>query len=311
MALAKDDFLKRLENYELALSSPELVSRSLTDVAHNEKAKMLRNGLAIIGYTILEDFLKKRIGEVLKQIGNTGVSFISLPEKIQEATTLSAIKGIQARAQTLKRNSLDWLTFIQAETLSIASTNGSSYDLSEYSMGWDKSNVSADDIKKFLGNFKVQGGWSSIGIVSSAINISIITPDQIFRNAAQRRHKAAHDTSADSPITDLRDYTNQARVIGFAFDSLISKSLHYIKTHNQTFLTGSRKTLPSDLKFRLLSEVNSIWKEYPPNRSNAYRTNSDLNILQPLALSRATAQNDILLIKDQSNNIKNWFIPFI
>ena len=105
MSTAKEIFLNRLENFENALSSTDLISGNLRDRQHNEKARMLRNGMAIVEYTILEDFIKKRIGEVLKEIGRSGISFNLLPAKLKETAVLSALKGIQTRADNLKRAS--------------------------------------------------------------------------------------------------------------------------------------------------------------------------------------------------------------
>ena len=138
MSIAKDTFLVRLSNFENALSSDDLLSRALTDRLHNEKARMLRNGMAIVGYTILEDFIKKRIGEILKDIGRTGINFSALPIKLKEAAVVSALKGVQTRADNLKRASEDHITFIQEETGYISSTKSPVFELSEYTFGWDK-----------------------------------------------------------------------------------------------------------------------------------------------------------------------------
>ncbi len=163
MPLAKENFIKRMETFENIVSPADpndslLVSRSLTETLHNEKVRMLRNGLAIIGYTILEDFIKKRTGEVLKEVGRTGVSFNRLPEKLRETATFSALKGVLARADVLKRASEDFTSYVQRETGYLASTSSSVYEFSEFSLGWDKSNLSATDISDFLAIFNVMVG---------------------------------------------------------------------------------------------------------------------------------------------------------
>ena len=91
MPTAKDVFLNRLSDFKNALSSNDLISRTLVDRGHNEKARMLRNGMAIIGYTILEDFIKRRLGEIFKDIGNSGISFNALPPKIKEASDRKSV----------------------------------------------------------------------------------------------------------------------------------------------------------------------------------------------------------------------------
>ena len=155
MPTAKQNFINRISSFERIVSPTNpvdsvLISRALTEIEHNEKVKMLRNGMAIIAFTILEDFIKKRIGEILKAVGTTPVSFSSLPPRIREAATVSALKGIQNRADTLRRNAEDHITFIQNETHFISSTKDAVFEFSEFSLGWDKSNRS----KRFGGGSK-------------------------------------------------------------------------------------------------------------------------------------------------------------
>ncbi len=308
MATAKEIFLERFSNLENALSSSEVSPLSLTQRAHNEKAKMLRNGLAIIEFNIIEDFIKRRIGEAFKFIGNSGIAFNSLPDNIIEASVFYALKGIIERAENLKRTSEDYISFIQAETKFISSTLDSNFELSEYTLGWDKSNLSNDDLNVFFKKFNVSGGWDSIKDISSMLNITIVQPSDIFRNAAQRRHKAAHNPNADSPLNDLTEFILQAKIIALGFDALISKSLKYIKDNNNDFLQGNLKVIPSHLKFRFLKNVDGKWKEYVGNNTRAYRVNADLNTIINDSKIRARANNEILVIKPNDNSIKNWFI---
>lgn len=301
MPTAKENFLSRFSNFE-RIVSPEnvvdsvLTSGVLTDVEHNEKVKMLRNGMAIVGFTILEDFIKRRAGEILTEIGTTPVMFGSLPLKLREAATVGALKGIQSRAEVLKRNSDDYVSFIQDETANISSTINLPYEISEYSLGWEKSNLSSEDINRFLSTFNVSGGWGAIQLISSAINISLANPNENFKNSVARRHEAAHNSNAESLLTDLQDYVSQARVIAFAFDVLISKSLSHIKSNNSSFLDGTMKTSFSQLSFRFLTEVGNVWKEYNGNSINATRVKNTLAELRADAEPRADLHNQVLVL---------------
>jgi hypothetical protein len=222
-----------------------------------------------------------------------------------------ALKGIIERAENLKRTSEDYVSFIQSETKFISSTLDSNFELSEYTLGWDKSNLSTEDIKVFFKIFNITGGWDSIKDISSLLSITIVQPIDIFRNAAQRRHKAAHNPNADSPLNDLTEFVLQAKIIALGFDALISKSLKYIKDNNSDFLHGSLKVTPSQLKFRFLKFVDGKWKEYAGNSSRAYRVNVDFDSILIDSKSRAIANDEILVIKPSDNNIQNWIITEI
>lgn len=308
MATAKDVLIERFINLENALSSPEVLPLALTQRVHNEKARMLRNGLAIIAFNIIEDFIKRRVGEAFKYIGTCGVSFNDLPHSIIEASVYNALKGILQRAENLKRTSEDYITFIQSETRFLSSTLDPTFELSEYTLGWDKSNLSTDDLKTIFKIFQINGGWSSVQEISSMLNITLIQPSDIFRNAAQRRHRAAHNPNSDAPLNDLTDFVLQAKIIALAFDALISKSLKYILDNNNTFLQGSLKTMPSHIKFRFLKYVDGKWKEYVGENTRAYRTNTDFNIILNDSKSRAQNNNEILVIKPSENSVKDWYV---
>lgn len=313
MPTAKENFINRITSFEKIVTPSNsvdsvLISRALTEVEHNEKVKMLRNGMAIIGFTILEDFIKKRVGEILKGIGSTTVSFNSLPLKIREAATVSALRGIQNRADTLKRNAEDHIAFIQNETFFISSTKEPIYEISEFALGWDKSNISADDIAAFLNIFNVKDGWPAIQQISSAISITLLNSKEIFKNAASRRHKAAHNAAADSLYTELQEFVSQAKVIALGFDSLLSKSLNHIENNNVSFLSERTKTEFNQLKFRFIIEDNGRWKEFRPTITRAIKVERLLSALRPAALVRARNNKEILIIKSARNQLIDWDI---
>lgn len=313
MASAKNNFITRINTFNSIIypnlpDDVSLNSKALTETLHNEKVRMLRNGMSIIGFTFLEDFIKRRTGEILKSIGTTGCNFNLLPEKIKEAVTFYALKGINSRADTLKRNSEDFITFIQNETGFISSTKSSVYELSEYSIGWDKSNLNSQDISEILTILNIEGGWNSIQRLSSIINCSILNPDQVFKNFAMNRHKSAHNSDANSLLTDLESFITQSKIIAFCFDALIDKSLSYIKLNNLSYLNLTLKTKPQDVKIRFLIEIGGKWKEFANNNlTRAFRTNIDYNVILIDAKLRAQTNKEILLIKYENNSIRDWF----
>ena len=75
---ARHKFIDRITTFRNAIDSGIVISEGVAETDHNKRARILRNGLAIIGYTILEDFLKTRTGEVLSQfssVGNESIPF--------------------------------------------------------------------------------------------------------------------------------------------------------------------------------------------------------------------------------------------
>lgn len=122
------------------------------------------------------------------------------------------------------------------------------------------------------------------------------------------RHKSAHNTDSDSLLTDLESFIDQSKIIAFCIDSLICKSVSYIRFNNTNFLKLTLKTKPQDIKIRYLNEVSGKWKEFANNNfSRAYRSNNDYMTILNEAKLRAQSNNEVLLVKFENNAIRDWY----
>lgn len=309
MKNAKDLFLERVQYLYGTLTSPPtsdiLTSKSPLTSDHNKRASMLRSGLAISAFVILEDYLKNRIGEIIENIKSSSISFSSIHEELRVATTLEALAGLNYRATNLKKNGDDWITFVQNETTRIASSRKKRYKLSKYSLGWNKPNVEADDICRWLKIFRVTGGWATIEKITSKAGVALIAPDVFYRKVSSRRHEAAHKPDADSLLTDLIQFTKDAKALALAYDVLLSKSLSEINRGNKALITGSKKLDDNDIKFRFIIQEHRYWKEY--NDTNKRAIKKCLQKDQAIrAAKKRRDNNDFILIKDDKNSIVDW-----
>jgi len=307
---AKKIFLDRSSTLSSTLldgpTSSLLVSILPHTDPHNTKARILRNGLAITAFVILEDFLKTRIGEIFEGIKFHSVPFASLYDEIKVATTLNAIDSIKSRAIYLKRSGKDWLTFIQQETHKISSTSTSRYRLSNYSLGWDKSNVRSDDISLWLKILRIEGGWQTIQKITSKAEVTLVSPESIYQAAIERRHSAAHDPASDALYTDLTQFTNDAKAISLAFDTLVTKVLTEINKPNLLLLSGNKKISDSDIDFRFIINDGIYWREYKNTSRRALKRSKSLNLAIKEAKKRAKPKGEILVIKNNLNSIVDW-----
>ena len=98
MSLARRLILERLHAFRLATQTEALVSLAPTEVDHNARAQVLRNGLAVVGFAILEDFIKSRAGEVVQRIGHGAAAFTDLPEGRKAQSPLPGLipKGMRS-----------------------------------------------------------------------------------------------------------------------------------------------------------------------------------------------------------------------
>lgn len=305
MPSAKASFLERIGSLHKSIMIEAVRAKELTEYEHNEIAKMLRNGLAVVGFATLEDFIKKRTSEIMDSIGTLPIPFNSLPEKIQKATTYEAIKAL---SQQLKNHDdhLSKLTYIQTHAMKIASTSTSNFELTPHAFGYDQSNVSKDTVKTILNSFYVNDPWAQMTRLSSRLSLTSLSLETSFANASARRHKAAHEAGADTPQMDIMQYVKEALGIAVGFDCLISHAYSLLQRQDQNYLNGTTPIIDSQIHFRTIKYVNNTWKEYNGNSNKAYRTSTDLATFLPSVRSRAQGSKQVLVQYDQNNMIINW-----
>ncbi|UXE63212.1 MAG: hypothetical protein KA717_11440 [Woronichinia naegeliana WA131] len=307
---ARHKFLDRIATFRNALDSEIVISEGLAETDHNKRARILRNGLAIIGYTILEDFLKTRTGEVLNQVGSVGnenIPFERLPQALKDASIFDALQGLAAYIKTNKKDIENPISFVQEQTNKIASTQSNSYELSPFSMGWTQANVTQENIRDSLVTFGIDGGWNAIQQVTSLAGVTLLAPQESFKNAYLRRNKAAHDADADSPYDDLLNYIKEATAIAFSFDALITKSLYFVSQQDEGYLQNNKNYIKAgNLKIRFIIYNNGQWKRFDILQGEAINSSSDYQELVSSFRTRQTGKDEIIIIKNERNDIIDW-----
>lgn len=307
MACARDLFLERIKALKMSSSIDAVQNKSLTEHAHNNVAKMLRNGLAVVGFAALEDFVKSRVSEVLKEIGPTGVKFEDLPDKIRIATTYGALSALSYQL-TLQADS-DRISYIQEQASKLASTASSAYDLTPYAFVYSQPNLKVDSIKDILKSFGINDPWGQMTQISSRLGLAALPLAETFKGAAIRRHKAAHVAHADTPQTDLAQFVKEALAIAISFDSLISHALGRIRDHDKDYLNGAAGVSSGSFNIRSVRYVGAVWKEFVEGRHKAVKVETDLQMLLATARSRALSANDLLVRYDMEGDVAFWECP--
>lgn len=305
MASAKEDFIVRIRTLNNTIHNTEaLQSRELTESLHNETARMLRNGLAVVGFAALEDFIKKRASEIMLAIGESNVPFDKLPEKLQIATTYEVISALNFQLKL--RDKSEKIGYIQEHALKISSTATSNYELSQHTFGYGQPNINAEMITKILISFNVKTPWKQITGIASRLGLTGLPLQNSYTNAATRRHKAAHVANTDTPQLDIAQFVNEAFAIAIGFDFMISKALKHIKNYETSYLDGTNKLKENDVTFRLIKFSDGRWKEYVEHRSRAHRVSDDLHSLCIAAKDRASASSQNYIEFDNTGLINDW-----
>lgn len=176
-------------------------------------------------------------------------------------------------------------------------------------MGWERSNLSAEDVRNILSVFLVNDPWGNIDKVARRAGLAALPHRDAFIEAAKRRHRAAHKADADTELTDLGYFYNQALGISIGFDVLISKCLRHILDVNNNYLTSATPFVGSEsVKFRFLDNDGHKWREAVEDKSRAFKLGTDFEALKLECILRAQNSKQVVVVRDARKIPMQWFI---
>lgn len=225
---AKASLLSSLRVLKDCLGDQALVDRAPTEVAHNLRAAMLRQGLAVLTFSTLESFVRDRAGEILRSFNPAVVSFSSLSPALQKATTVEALEGLRFRLRL--QQPADKISWLLANIKSVAHADTDIGNLSPLAFGQNNSNLVQADIANILSAFGVGTPWDQMTGLAARVGLSLPSCVVEFEAIRKRRHAAAHALSTSVLHADLLSSIRAAMAICLTFDLLLShcKSLHNV-----------------------------------------------------------------------------------
>jgi hypothetical protein len=233
-------FLERLSAYENAVKQELIVTRTPTDVIHNARARLLRNGLAVVAFALLEDFIKTRMGEVFERVGMGASSFSDLPHALRVAATSGVIKAMGYQDRFLDNRSSNYFEHFQTHALLVASTRNPGFQLSPMAFGHDQPNLQSTAVERMLTAFHIDRPWNAIESVARRAGVGVPALKGAFDSALQRRHQAAHRADANVEPSDLAAFATETMGIAIGIDLALSLALRKILDGDRRFLSGER-----------------------------------------------------------------------
>lgn len=307
---AKSELFIRLKYLDEAIKNPALIDDGIAPSSHNGSANLLRKGLGIVAFNILEDFIKNKTQETLENISNSGISFDKLSDKLQVASTLGALNALKFRADMLKKNDDNWQQLIHEESLKIHSTENGTFELSKLSLLSSGSNVTPKELVDTIGVFSIPGGWTTLKSVSDAIYGGVVRLDEAYKNASGRRHQSAHVVGFDYLYSWLRDIKREILAISASFDILLSARVRQV--NRDISIAMNEHNIDDELKYRFLKKEivrgREIYKETTiiggRSRKNWDNFDNAISYLNP----RLISNKEFLIILDTSGSLVDWYI---
>ncbi len=230
---ARDALIATLGVLSDCLKDAAVIDQAPSQTAHNSRASILRQGLAVLTFATVETFIRDRTAEVFASFTNPALTFADLSDKLRHAVTFGALDGIRFRFKILKP--ADPVSWLVTSVSPVAKVSSSVKPLSEYSFGQAASNLVEDDLKDILKAFGIEDPWGQMTALTSRVGLAILDCKTEFEAMKTRRHSAAHALTSKVLHTELEGSLRAARALCIAFDLLLSESLG---RHNRKQVPG-------------------------------------------------------------------------
>lgn len=303
---AKSDLFERLKYLETCLGLSSLIDNGIGLNDHNGMANLLRKGLGIVAFNILEDYIKSRTEEALNYLPHTNIKFANLTDILQEASTLGTLNALVFRSKLEKKAGGDWKNLIQEEALKIHSTKNANYEISKYSFVSANPNIGTEDVTLILKAFGIQGGWNTLKIVSDKIGGGIADLSQSYKNASERRHLAAHTASFKYDYNWLSGIKNEILAIAASFDILLAARCRQVRLNS--LLALDEHQIADALEYRYLEPKNSLYREVPLIGGRSVKNWPNLSTGISSLRPRLVLKNEFLIILNSGRRVCDWYV---
>lgn len=301
---AKSELLERLKYIDTAAALPQLIDVGIAPSEHNNVANLLRKGISIVAFNILEDYIKNRSEEALNSLPISGIPYSNLPDFLQEAAITKALSSLSFQSNILKKENPNYKLIIQEETRKISSTNLGTYELSKYSLLSSGSNIIASEINEFLKAFGIINGWNQLKIISDSVGGGIPDLAEAFRLASQRRHSSAHSASFNYSYSWLINLKSEILSIASSIDIVISSRCR--QAVRKPFIKLEDNNLADDLNYRFLESNGTIFKETTSIGGRSLKNWTDLDSAFLHHSARIISKKEFLIVLNSSRRIMDW-----
>ena len=308
MSTARTVFWRRVSAISTAVRDFTLQDFPLlpANTSRNASVRVIRSGLAVQCFNILEDFLKARTSEALAKLNSSGVQFAWLPEQLQEAATVGTVKAIGVQVRRKER--VDRVSYAQLYGAKIASTQTGAMELADIGFFHAGSNIDGEDLRQALAAFCVAEPWTQLTGMLSRVGISGLPAKEVFTSLARRRHSAAHDPNTTVSESDLLQSVVDATGIALGYDLLLSRAATALS--RLTTPTTGRRVLNIghlSIPLRFIRSRGAVFGEIKENGKRSVALSADVQALLPGAKARAEANVEALIVGDSVMPASCWF----
>jgi hypothetical protein len=288
------ELVRRLDALERLVNVPIAFTKAPDETEHNESARILRNGLAVMAFAILEDFARTRAAEQLLVL-QSKVTFNALPTKLQEFATVGVIDAVWHRKRYLPATQR--VAFVQAHATHVSSTTVAAYSLSPLAALSSEANVGEDTLAGFLKGLGVEAPWDQIASLSARLGFGALDARQAYKDLAQQRNQAAHEAGSNVEHSDLLSSIDAVFCIAATTDMLASTAVRAIC--NWTPGAAQVKVTSNHVAIRRLDKMVGTtpprWRESREGVARVLKVHVSENAARQSALARAAQAHESVI----------------
>ncbi|MBQ2262882.1 MAG: hypothetical protein II336_16135 [Loktanella sp.] len=303
MSEARNQLLKRLAALELGIINESVAQRPPAETNHNQVAALFRQGMAVVAFVALEDFIKKRASEALERISSCGIPFFDLPDKLKRATTYEAYKSVAFQLRIRPPEERE--TYAQESAGAIFSTASENYNLYEHSFGFDASNINSDVINKFLSAVCVVSAWNNMTTLAGQLDLGLNLQSR-FESSALLRHRAAHVPNANVTVGELETLRKNCIAISICFDALLETAMSAFERRDHNALSQSLTS--DDVMFCKIKFLDGKWKVLPKGANRALRAFTSRSDAEHFVLQKAWGSPCCAIFFGEDRFASDWKI---
>lgn len=218
MSAFRGEFYDTLQSMLAVVSNPLLTDVFPPTDPHNVSARILRTGLAVSAFALLERYIKSVFDALVVDVAQSSIKYANFPDAMKKFLIVDSVAGLNNSA-TYIRDPVVKLSFLEGEVDKLSSYSSNPPTYTAFGFSPSGSNVGHEDIKQGFKAFGVADPWTKLTNIASDIGSSSLSLKNDYITLARSRHQSAH-TAANIPTTDLLNNINAAIVIGMSADIL-------------------------------------------------------------------------------------------
>lgn len=277
MLAARQEFYATINAMRSITEAPLLLDVLPVGAPQNVTARILRHGLAVSAFSLLERYLKEVFSHLVTEIQNSKIGITDFPLKLQKFLIVDSISGFNNKISFI-RDDIDKISYVLANINQLHGFMIAPPKYSATGFSPSGSNIGHEDVKRGFRSFLVSNPWGKMTTIATDIGAATLSLEDDFKALARARHQAAHDPAGNIPTANLQAHLGAATTIAMTADLLgcaVSDAIVSCKK-KADFEAGINN---ARCHFRFLDDLsNGRWAEKKPDGKRVVRLHVDRSV---------------------------------